>query len=105
MPYPRLYAEGSNAEAEAFNCVQRGHQNFLENLPIFLGLQLLLASIFPRTAAGLIVLWAVGRVVYFLGYAQGDPNKRLPGALISMLTQLGSCLAVIFFGVRAAFPG
>eukprot|EP00884_Botryococcus_braunii_P002283 jgi/Botrbrau1/12055/Bobra.0295s0010.1 len=105
VPYPRLYAEGASAEAESFNCVQRGHQNFLENLPLFLGMQLLLASIYPRTAAGLIVLWAVGRVVYFLGYAKGDPNKRLPGAVVSSLTQLGSYFAVIFLGLRAAIPG
>lgn len=102
VPYPLMYAEGTSEEANSFNCVQRGHQNFLENLPIFLVAQLLLASIHPRTAAFLILLWSVGRVVYFLGYSQGDPNKRLPGAIVSALTQLGSCLSLLYLGLRAA---
>ncbi len=34
--YPALYADSSNKDADAFNCVQRGHQNSLEQLPHFL---------------------------------------------------------------------
>ena len=34
--YPALYADSSNKDANAFNCVQRGHQNSLEQLPHFL---------------------------------------------------------------------
>ncbi len=34
-----MYADkATNKDAEAFNCVQRGHQNSLENLPAFLAL-------------------------------------------------------------------
>jgi hypothetical protein len=36
VKYPALYAPGSDANANAFNCVQRGHQNSLEQLPHFL---------------------------------------------------------------------
>lgn len=36
MKYPALYAESSNPKAHEFNCVQRGHQNSLEQLPHFL---------------------------------------------------------------------
>lgn len=36
VKYPALYASDSNANANAFNCVQRGHQNSLEQLPHFL---------------------------------------------------------------------
>ena len=35
---PNLYAQKSeNKHAVLFNCVQRGHQNFLEGLPVFVG--------------------------------------------------------------------
>jgi MAPEG family len=35
VKYPALYAPGSDDNANAFNCVQRGHQNSLEQLPHF----------------------------------------------------------------------
>ena len=35
VKYPMLYAPGSDDSANAFNCVQRGHQNSLEQLPHF----------------------------------------------------------------------
>ena len=35
VKYPALYASGSDDNANAFNCVQRGHQNSLEQLPHF----------------------------------------------------------------------
>jgi glutathione S-transferase len=40
--YPTMYAvESENKEAKFFNCVQRGHQNFLETVPFFLALLLI----------------------------------------------------------------
>lgn len=38
--YPNLYAESSNKNANAFNCIQRGHQNSLEGYAMFLSLLL-----------------------------------------------------------------
>ena len=32
-----MYADASNKNANAFNCIQRGHQNSLEGFPLFLG--------------------------------------------------------------------
>ena len=38
--YPNLYADASNKNANAFNCIQRGHQNSLEGYAMFLSLLL-----------------------------------------------------------------
>ncbi len=41
VKYPAMYADkASNKDADAFNCVQRGHQNTLENFPALLALLL-----------------------------------------------------------------
>ncbi|KAL3136661.1 hypothetical protein ABBQ38_005902 [Trebouxia sp. C0009 RCD-2024] len=87
VEYPKLYAEGNNAVSVKFNCTQRAHQNTLENLPVFLIMQILLAQAYPMFASGLGVAWAVGRIVYALGYSSGDAKKRLPGSAISNLVQ------------------
>ena len=61
VEYPKLYAEGNNAVSVKFNCTQRAHQNTLENLPVFLIMQILLAQAYPMLASGLGVAWAVGK--------------------------------------------
>jgi glutathione S-transferase len=33
VKYPALYADKGTPNADAFNCVQRAHQNSLENYP------------------------------------------------------------------------
>ena len=62
VQYPKLYAEGNNAVSVKFNCVQRVHQNTMENLPVFLIMQILLAQAYPLTAAALGAVWATGEV-------------------------------------------
>lgn len=56
---------------------QRGHQNSLEVMPIFLVLVLLGGLEHPLLSAAFGVLYALGRYFYFKGYATGDPNNRL----------------------------
>ncbi|KAK9106424.1 hypothetical protein Syun_022435 [Stephania yunnanensis] len=76
--YPTLYAlESENKDAKLFNCVQRGHQNSLEMMPMFFALLLLGGLRHPLVSAGLGLLYMVGRYFYFTGYATGDPNNRL----------------------------
>ena len=44
----------------AFNCVQRAHQNTLEQLPIWFAAQAALASVHPMTAGVLGFVWMTG---------------------------------------------
>ena len=60
----------------------RAHYNTLEWLPMFLaGLWLFAIYWNELVAAGLGVVWIVGRILYATGYVT-DPVKRGPGFLI-----------------------
>jgi glutathione S-transferase len=98
VKYPAMTSDADTQEAKVFNCIQRAHHNTLENLPIFFTSQLLIAQVYPVTAAAIGLVWAVGRIVYMVGYSSGDPNKRLPGSMISNLTQLASIFFLAFLG-------
>jgi glutathione S-transferase len=105
VPYPALYAEGTSEKAFKFNSIQRGHQNMLEALPIFLICQLLISTVYPYTAASIILFWTLGRVVYFLGYSKSGPSGRTPGAIWTIGTQLITWLSLTFIGVKAFLTG
>ncbi|TYI67852.1 hypothetical protein E1A91_D08G047900v1 [Gossypium mustelinum] len=52
--YPTLYAlESENKDAKLFNCVQRGHQNSLEMMPMFFVLMILGGMAHPCISAAL----------------------------------------------------
>ena len=71
----------------------RAHYNTLEWLPIFL-VSLWLFAIYwnDLVAAGLGVVWIVGRILYALGYAS-EASRRAPGFLIQALAT-----GVLLFG-------
>lgn len=71
----------------------RAHHNTLEWLPLFL-VPLWLFALYwsDLVAAGVGVVWIVGRVLYQLGYVK-DPAKRELGFLIQALA-----VAVLLFG-------
>jgi glutathione S-transferase len=74
-----------------FERVFRVHQNTLEWLPLFLPpLWLCALYLSDLAAAGLGLLWIVGRYLYYVGYAQ-QVEKRLPGFFI----QATACLALV----------
>ncbi|EIE25236.1 glutathione S-transferase [Coccomyxa subellipsoidea C-169] len=83
VKYPALYADKENKDAELFDCVQRGHQNSLENYPQFLACLILAGLSYPVTSAITGVIYLIGRIVYFQGYATGVPGKRLRGAFFN----------------------
>ncbi|MES2097296.1 MAG: MAPEG family protein [Pseudomonadota bacterium] len=71
----------------------RVHMNTLEWLPMFLaGLWLFALYWDERVAAGLGVVWIVGRLLYSAGY-MADPGKRSAGFMIQALA-----VAVLLFG-------
>ncbi|KAI0697570.1 membrane-associated proteins in eicosanoid and glutathione metabolism [Cytidiella melzeri] len=80
IKYPQLYAEKAEAEssinAKVFNCVQRAHQNTLENLPTVIFSTLIAGLVYPTFAGSLCATWSVARLLYTIGYSSGDPNAR-----------------------------
>lgn len=75
-----MYAvESENKDAKLFNCVQRGHQNCLETMPVFFALLLVGGFQHPLVATVLGLIYTVGRFIYFKGYSTGVPEKRLKG--------------------------
>jgi len=62
----------------------RAHQNTLEHLVLFLpGIWLFAFAVSPLWAAGIGILWPIGRLAYALGYYRAA-ESRTPGLLISM---------------------
>jgi len=90
VPYPKLYAiESENKDANLFNCVQRGHQNCLEVMPVFF-LFLILGGLQHPIASSIFgVVYSVGRFFYFTGYSTGVPKNRLTYGKYNMLGLLG----------------
>ncbi|XP_022294415.2 glutathione S-transferase 3, mitochondrial-like [Crassostrea virginica] len=86
VPYPKMYSDHD----DRFNCVQRAHQNTLENYPSYLLLQVLSGLFAPKLAALSGLIWCAGRIAYAQGYYTGDPAKRMRGAFayIGLLTML-----------------
>ena len=95
-------AAPSHEGPEEYMRYVRAHQNTLEHLVLFLpALWLFAFAVDPLWAAGIGVLWPIGRLAYALGYYRAA-EKRSPGLLISMppiyIFVLGS---LIGFVVRA----
>ena len=62
----------------------RAHQNTLEHLALFLpGLWLFAFAVDPLWAAGIGLLWPIGRLAYALGYYRAAERRGI-GLLISM---------------------
>jgi uncharacterized membrane protein YecN with MAPEG domain len=79
----------------------RVHLNTLESLPIYLTSLWLFTLIYPTfpfsdfTAAGLGLVWIIGRLLYATGYVK-DPGARSLGFLIQ-----GLAIVVLLLGALA----
>ncbi|KAF6030851.1 hypothetical protein EB796_010838 [Bugula neritina] len=65
-----------------FNCIQRVHQNTLEDYPQFLALIFLGGLKHPSVSAGAGLVIILGRVFYALGYYTGDQSKKRRGGFM-----------------------
>ncbi|XP_008781035.1 microsomal glutathione S-transferase 3-like [Phoenix dactylifera] len=107
VSYPTLYAiESENKDAKLFNCVQRGHQNSLELMPVFFVMLLLGGLRHPLVAAGFGIDYTIARFFYFKGYSSGIPENRLKmlGLRIvpffGLMSLLGLTICTVSFGVN-----
>ncbi|PNS17451.1 Microsomal glutathione S-transferase 3 [Sphaceloma murrayae] len=102
LSYPTPYADSAHLSAAStdpskkqalylFNCAQRAHGNFLENQTTLLTTMLVSGVQYPLVAAGLGLVWNLGRVVYAVGYTRADQSNgkgRLVGSFF-WFAQLG----------------
>ena len=84
--------------AMAFNCVQRGHQNLLENWNRFLILLTIASINYPRLAALGGLLRVIAMVVYCNEYGKGKPENRRKAAFGYIGTLLNLGLSIMTVG-------
>ena len=101
-------ATPSPISAEAayqFNCVQRGHQNTLEKLPLVLAMTVLSAFSFPIIGGVGMLVFIGGRGLYAWGYTLSAEQRRYGNlTYVGMLLLVGTTLAFavqLFRGVPA----
>jgi glutathione S-transferase len=74
---------------EMFERYYRVQMNTLEQLALFIpAIGLFAWAVDPRWAAGLGVVWIIGRLVYFRSYVR-DPRTRALGFALTALPSLG----------------
>jgi|SRR5215471_15674670 len=82
----------------------RMHANTVENLVLFIPLLWLAALFFGGQVPFWVgLVWVVSRVIYMVGYAQENTQKRGPGALLGVIALVGlAVLAVLgMVGIQA----
>eukprot|EP01083_Nonionella_stella_P230934 815896_1 len=110
VDYPNMYADVHHSKnkknANIFNCVQRAHQNSLEQQPMFLTVCFLAAQKFPLVAGVSAFVVNLGRLAYAAGYSTGNPAKRSRGffGYFGLLALLGCswivCLDKMGFNIN-----
>ena len=100
VQYPNLYAvPGYHKDADAFNRVQRGHQNVLEGMPLFLCMGLVVGLKHPITSIVLNVVHCIGCVLYQVGYADTTLDAKTArfkkGGPLKPIAELGILVASI----------
>ncbi|KAI0881179.1 membrane-associated proteins in eicosanoid and glutathione metabolism [Annulohypoxylon maeteangense] len=104
LGYPIPYASKEHAEkdpkAYAFNCAQRAHANYTENLTPFLGALLISGLYYPTASAALGATWVFGRFWYALGYTSFGPQGRLKGFTLSVISDTALKIMAVIAGVK-----
>jgi hypothetical protein len=80
--YPQLYATPEQAAANpavfAYNCAQRAHANYVENLLPAIGSMLVAGLSYPTITGWLGVGWLGCRLVYFYNYTRVQSGTVVP---------------------------
>lgn len=78
VPYPNCYATPQEVKtspaAYTFNCAQRAHAQFLENMPQTMISMLVAGLAYPRATAALGAGWLASRVLYGVGYVYSEKD-------------------------------
>jgi hypothetical protein len=94
-------------EAYAFNSVQRGHQNSLENMPLVSALAIVSWG-FPIVSGFALISWALGRIFYMNGYKAGPEKRNNVFTILltypALLTLWGTTLATAIFFFNGTKP-
>jgi glutathione S-transferase len=93
VPYPNQFEQKTEGVSR-FNCIQRAHMQFMETCTFFIPALLFAGLEYPREAAAFGLVFLIGRLVFFHGYASGVPQRRLRGAfyVIGLLGNLVLCV-------------
>lgn len=91
IKYPQMYATTDDEDGKMFNCIQRAHQNTLENYPQFLFMLTTGGLSHPCLASAAGLIYLAGRIAFAKGYYTGNPENRRWGSFgyIGLLTLLG----------------
>eukprot|EP01013_Petalomonas_cantuscygni_P002599 TRINITY_DN12697_c0_g1_i1.p1 TRINITY_DN12697_c0_g1~~TRINITY_DN12697_c0_g1_i1.p1 ORF type:complete len:202 (-),score=19.87 TRINITY_DN12697_c0_g1_i1:129-704(-) len=104
--HPLVYPSREDVKDEksriSFICAVRAHENFLEFLPPFFVVVAALYLIgLQRSSAVFLGSFAAARVIYGLGYASGDPKRRLLGFVLSFIPMTAGVGTLIGFCLRS----
>lgn len=106
--FPLLFADESvkvdpkiDAAKKRFNCAQKAHLQFTENVNLTLLAGWITGVSYPKEAAGLIAVWAISRFLYVLAYSTGEPNRRMPPNFFNITSQIALVLSAIVTSFKA----
>eukprot|EP00931_Biecheleriopsis_adriatica_P107894 TRINITY_DN82235_c0_g1_i1.p1 TRINITY_DN82235_c0_g1~~TRINITY_DN82235_c0_g1_i1.p1 ORF type:complete len:222 (+),score=24.35 TRINITY_DN82235_c0_g1_i1:79-744(+) len=97
LPYVTLENRGAVGR---FNRAQRGYNNLMEYLPMYLAYFLLAGFVYPFPVFINTLLHAAGRVTYVLGYTRGV-SQRMGGFALFGLAQGNLEALILIAGVKA----
>ncbi|PUU72760.1 hypothetical protein B9Z19DRAFT_1166790 [Tuber borchii] len=105
VPYPNAYASAEDASKDKekfrFNCAQRAHSNYLENLSVVLPAFLASTIHYPTVSSSLLGLWLAARVVYTHGYIGSEHNSTGRGRYKGIFFHFAQFGLIITAGMSA----
>jgi len=102
VKWPNLYAtKAENKHADAFNSVQRAHQQSLELYPQFIVCFLIAHQVYPNVAVHAGLLFCLGRLIFGWLYGDFGPNARHVGTVVTLIAQWIVQGIVIKFAVES----